>query len=207
MKKRVSAGNLALFLCLMATCSWTLWGVIEMFHEGWYAPFEWLFFLLPAGVCMALTLIALTWPRLGACLLIGAGTGFYAWMLWNAAERFELSVPIVLSWLPVSGLLALVGVLFLLEARRRRQIPGAPDPRWWRRNLHYLLAIGLPLLFGLGLAVGPTIRVANRVDDGAYGARLIQGNGIALTWAPSGPGWRDSVTWNQIALYGLPSVG
>jgi hypothetical protein len=97
--------------------------------------------------------------------------------------------------------------LFFLEARRRTRMRGTPDPRCWRRNLTYLLAIGLPVLLGLGLAVEPAIRVASRVDDGAYGARLIQGNDVALTWAPAGPGWTDSVTWNQIALHGLPPVG
>jgi hypothetical protein len=66
MKKLTSAGSPVLFLCLLVTCLWSLWGVIEMFREGWYAPFEWQLFLLPAGMCMALTLFALTWspPRL-----------------------------------------------------------------------------------------------------------------------------------------------
>lgn len=48
--------------------------------------------------------------------------------------------------------------------------------------------------------------MAKRVDDGDYGARLIQGNGVALTWAPDGPGWTVGVSWNQISLYGVPTM-
>lgn len=45
------------------------------------------------------------------------------------------------------------------------------------------------------------------MDDGDYGARLIQGNGVTLVRAPVGPGWQCDITWNEIALCGLPSVG
>ena len=197
-------------LCILVTCFWTFWGVVEMFHEGWYQPFEWLFFLLPAGVCLALTLVTLTWPRLGGWLLIIIGGAFYAWRLWHIAIRFGLTLSAVLSWLPVSGLLVLVGALFLFEGRRRRLAAAPPDPRWWRRNLRYLVAIGTPVLLGLVLAVEPAIRVAGRVDDGYRGERLIRGHGVTLTWAPAGPGWMTSTkgyTWNQIALYGVSPVG
>lgn len=81
MKEILSPGNLALFLCILVTCLWTFWGVTEMFHEGWYAPFEWMFFLLPSGACLALTLVALTWSRFGGGLLIVVGIAFYAVML------------------------------------------------------------------------------------------------------------------------------
>jgi hypothetical protein len=122
---------------------------------------------------------------------------------------YGLNLYSLLSWFPASGLLVLVGVLFLLEGRRRLATV-SPDPRWWRRNLRYLIAVGIPVLLGVVLAVEPAIRVASRVDDGYRGERVIQGNGVALTWAPAGPGWMTTTkgyTWNQIALYGLPPVG
>lgn len=97
-------------------------------------------------------------------------------------------------------------MLFLLEAHRSAVTP-SPDPRWWWRNLRYLLAVGIPLLFGLGLASKQAIHLVNRVDDGNYGTRLILGNGVVLVWAPAGPGWTRSVTWNQVALYGLSPLG
>jgi len=65
MREFVSPGNLALSFCALVTSLWVFWGVTEMFHEGWYAPFEWLFFLLPTAISLALALIALTWPCVG----------------------------------------------------------------------------------------------------------------------------------------------
>ncbi len=202
----LSPGALALTLCVLVVCLWTFWGVAEMFHEGWYAPFEWLFFLLPAGVSLALTLVALTWPRIGGWIFIGAGFAFYAWALASTAARVGLNLWTVISWLPVSGLLAVVGAFFLRAARRSDPLFSA-DSHWWRRHLRYLIAIGAPLLIGLGTAAGPAMRMVRRVDDGNYGARLIQGNGVTLIWAPAGPGWQRDITWNEIALYGLPPVG
>jgi len=37
---------------------------------------------------------------------------------------------------------------------------------------------------------------------------LIEGNGVALLWAPAGPGWPEHYySWNDIAFYGVPPVG
>jgi hypothetical protein len=36
------------------------------------------------------------------------------------------------------------------------------------------------------------------VDDGNLGARLVEGNGVTLVWAPDGPGWsRTGTDWYQ----------
>jgi hypothetical protein len=207
MRKIFSAGNIALFLSLLVISLWTFWGVIEMFHEGWYTPFEWLFFLLPAVISILLTLIAITWQRFGGWLLIVLGAGFFAWMTWQSASRYGLNLWMMLRNFPMDGLLVLIGVLFLLDARRQKQTVQEPDPRWWRRNLKYILVLGVPLLLGVGLAIEPAVRVATRVDDGNYGARLIEGNDVTLLWAPEGPGWQVSVSWNQVALYGLHPIG
>jgi hypothetical protein len=44
-------------------------------------------------------------------------------------------------------------------------------------------------------------RVCHRVDDGVTTARLVQGNGVALVWAPEGPGWvrdsKHSLDWDE----------
>ena len=55
--------------------------------------------------------------------------------------------------------------------------------------------------------------VLTRVDDGVRGQRLIEGNDVALVWAPDGPGWnwRQSwggyPSWEDLAWYGVPPVG
>ena len=55
--------------------------------------------------------------------------------------------------------------------------------------------------------------VLTRVDDGNRGARLIEGNGVTLIWAPEGPGWNSKhpwggyPSWDMIALYGVSPAG
>jgi hypothetical protein len=72
---------------------------------------------------------------------------------------------------------------------------GRPSPK--RRA--YAISIGLPLLTVIGFGAEPVIRVSTRFDDGKRGARVVEGNGVTLQWAPAGPGWtRDGlVTWND----------
>ena len=55
--------------------------------------------------------------------------------------------------------------------------------------------------------------VLTRVDDGDRSARLIEGNGVTLVWAPEGPGWNyrqpwgGYPSWQSVALYGVRPVG
>jgi hypothetical protein len=65
----------------------------------------------------------------------------------------------------------------------------------------------------VGLSIYSLPIVLTRIDDGDRGARLIEGNGVTLIWAPEGPGWNwrqdfgGFPSWNRIALYGLPPIG
>ena len=66
---------------------------------------------------------------------------------------------------------------------------GRPWPLKWA----WAIAAGLPLLVLLIAGAEPAWRVTHRVDDGRTTERLVQGNGVALIWAPEGPGWvRDA---------------
>lgn len=206
-------GRVAVGLCILVTTWWTAFMLGELFFEGWYGPFEWLFFLLPPGACLALTLAAIIWPRVGGWLLIVVGGGLFAAWIWRyqVTLGFALTAGELALLFAVSGALALVGILFLFEDRRRRREVAAPSVLpWWRRNMAYLLAVGIPVLVGIAVSIEPIVRISGRVDDGDRGARLVVGNEVALTWAPAGPGWGDGrsmVNWNQIALYGLEPVG
>lgn len=203
-------GYIATGLVILVTTFWMSWGVQEMFHEGWYRPFDWMFFLLPGGGCLALTFVVLTWPWFGGWLLIAIGGAFNALWWWRYSVSVGLSLGELLSMFPLSGLLAFVGVLFLFEGRRRRRVAGPSSRRWWQRNLRYLVAMGIPVVVGIGLTIEPAIRVSGRVDDGYRGERIIEGNDVTLTWAPTGPGWATSTrgsTWNEIALYGVSPIG
>jgi hypothetical protein len=66
----------------------------------------------------------------------------------------------------------------------------------------------LPLLVTIAFSVYWVPIVLGRVDDGDLSARLIEGNEVALVWAPAGPGWYEyHYSWNDIAFYGVPPVG
>lgn len=200
MRRGLSAANVAWALSVLITCLWVVWGVPEMFHEGWYAPFEWLFFLLPAGLMLALTLVMLRWPRAGAVLFVATGLGLCGLVVWQARPaggRSAATLASLFSWVPVALFPIVVGLLAYLGRRQKRG------------PVHYLLAVGLPLLLGLALAVEPAYRISQRLDDGFRGERLIEGNGLTLAWAPAGPGWHRNggVTWNEVALYGQGTPG
>ena len=228
--KRRLPGYIVMGLMTLTTSFWTLWGMGEMYYEGWGLPFPTpMRYLILGAVCLAFTLVALTWPRIGGWLLILVGGAFSAWWMTVAAGRGWLTWKWVLGTFPLSGLIAVVGVLFLLESRYRRQrhveertSPKEPDlseaegslPKGWlRRNLHYVLAIGCPLLVAIAVSIRFAPMALTRVDDGDRGARLIEGNGVELIWAPKGPGWNwkqpwgGYPSWDHIALYGVPPAG
>ncbi|MBC7250071.1 MAG: hypothetical protein H5T62_07285 [Anaerolineae bacterium] len=210
-------GYIAMALAILTTSLWTLWGIAEMYYEGWGLPFpQPLVYLIPGVTCLAFTLVALTWPQIGGWLIIVIGGAFTAWWWSLAAARGGLSWEWILSTFPVSSLLILIGLLFLLEGRYRRQRRAAgwaPPQPWLRRNLRYVLAVGIPLLIVIGVSAYYAPLILTRVDDGDRGARLIEGRGVTLVWAPKGPGWNwkqswgGYPSWDMIALYGVPPVG
>lgn len=171
--KRQIAGWTAVVISILITCFWAAWGILENFHEGWYFA-SWLSnvglmfaqYLSPMLLFMAVTLIAIFWPRTGAGLhlvLALLATGFFD----------ALNNP---------GLLLLIAPLVGLGAL---YWAGRPQPR----KLAAALAVALPLLTLVFAGISPAIRVSQRVDDGDRQARLVEGNGVTLVWAPAGPGW------------------
>jgi hypothetical protein len=67
-----------------------------------------------------------------------------------------------------------------------------------KRKLAYLIIFALPLLQIIGIGSFQAIRVAGRFNDNDFTARVIQGNGVKLQWAPQGTGWPDNGTsWNE----------
>ena len=95
--KRRLPGYIATGLVILTTSFWTLWSMGEVYYEAWGISYTGpVAYLMPAVVCLAFTLVVLTWPRFG-------------------------------GWLPI---------------------------------------------------------VLTRVDDGDRGARLIEGYGVTIVWAP-----------------------
>jgi len=148
-------------------------------------------------------------------VLIVSGVLFTAWVFSIQLGRGgPLTLGAFLSWIPVTAVGVLVGVLFVVEGRRRTGAgAGIPVHGWARRNLRFLIPPGAFLVVGIA-CTAVNWHIFLRVDDEDRGIRWIQGNGVTLEWAPAGPGWAQStnavpgnLSWNQIALYGLDPVG
>jgi len=179
-KERQVAGWIAVSLSTVITCGWAFWGIIENFHEGWFFESLWsnlgmmfVQYLSPMLLFMGVTLISISWPRFGGGLH-GVIALFAIWFFkaFSNAATFLIILPLI-------GL----GAMYWF---------GRPKPR----KLAVSLVIGLPMLTLIVSGISPVIRVSQRVNDGNLQARLVQGNSVALTWAPDGPGWpREGGDW------------
>ena len=180
--KRLVVGWVAVGLSLAVTCFWAFWGIVESFHEGWYFA-SWLSnvglmlaqYPSPMLLFMGVTLVSIVWPRAGAGLhgILAVGV---AWFFGGLTDP----VTLLLS-LPLIGLGALCGY-------------GRPQPR----KVAASLALGLPLLALVVSGIEPALRVSQRLDDGNLQARLVEGNGLRLIWAPDGPGWpQEGAEWAE----------
>jgi hypothetical protein len=179
-------GWAAVVLVTFAACVWSFWGTIEAFHEGWWQPrlsmrlLQLLAYLSPTIVFCGLAFAGIRWPRAGAATFALVGIVIAALIVIDRAA-FSLDILLCITALPI-----LLGLLFLL---------GRPKPL----VAAYTVALGLPLLVSIICGVEPAYRVSTRFDDGDRGARLVQGNGVVLLWAPAGPGWsrNGNVTWKE----------
>jgi hypothetical protein len=180
--KRQIIGWIAVSISTLVTCFWAFWGILENFHEGWYNP-SWLAnlglmlaqYLSPMLVFIAVTLVAIRWPRLGGSLhaiIALLAIGFF--QAFSNAATFLIIIP-----------LAALGALYWF---------GRPQPR----KLALSLVLVLPLLTLLIAGIEPVMRVSQRLDDGDRSARVVKGNGVELIWAPDGPGWpRQGENWHE----------
>ncbi len=207
--RQIGVGSASLLLIAM-TGLWTFWGTAEMYHEGWFGAWtNRLPYLLPIAVTLVPTVLCFRWPILGGGLLIGLGI---------AALRFFRNPAVAV----MAGLIALLGALFVAEGWARRRSDretGCPSPAevphrpWWRRDWRTAAVIGLSAALFLGVSAYNLPIVLTRQDDGDRSARLIEGNGVSLVWAPAGPGWNwkqpwgGYPSWQAIALYGVAPLG
>ena len=206
-------GWLGLGIITLLNTIWLYWGLGEAFYEGWGVPdTPWFLYLSIAAAAIVFSLIAIRWPYVGGGILIAAGLAFAIWWLVPGIQSGFYNLSIALERLFLSGGFTLVGALFILDARFNPRQPKADLP-WHQKHLRILIAAGIPLLTGIGVAAFNLPTVLTRVDDGDRSARLIKGNGVALIWAPAGPGWNDKQnyggypSWRALAAYGLEAQG
>jgi hypothetical protein len=176
-KRRKVVGWIAVVISSAFANLWAFWGIKENFHEGWYFESFWQnvvlmfgqYLLLPLGFAV-LALIAIRWHKVGAVLHVLLAIGAF-WLFGSRGAGFLMVA------LPLVGL-ALLYWFGGLE----------------KRKLAYVLVFGLPLVQIFGFGSFDAWRVAHRYNDGNFSARVIEGNGVKLLWAPEGPGWPDNGT-------------
>ncbi len=175
--KKIS-GWAAYILSVLLTSLWAFWGSIENFHEGWYHPsflhnlgLMFIQYLSPALLFILLTLFAVWKNKIGAMLFLLAGIGLALWVN-------KLNLFVILPFF----LLATLFWFGELSNKKRK----------------YKIVIILPLLIFIAFGIEPAYRISMRYNDGDFGQRLIESNGVALVWAPRGPGWPDEgVNWYE----------
>jgi len=180
--KRQMAGWIAVIISTIITSFWAFWGIIENFHEGWYAEslvsnlvLMFVQYLSPMLIFMGVTLVSIYYPRVGGGLhVMAALLAIWFFDAFSNAATFLIILPLI-------GL----GALYWF---------GHPKPQ--KAAVSFI--IGLPLLTLIISGIEPVMRVSQRVDDGNLQARLVHGNGVNLVWAPDGPGWpRTGTGWDE----------
>ena len=210
-------GHLAFVLGTLVATFLCVTQLSSFFYEGWgqLLSTATLGFLLSV-LFVAVILAALRWPSGGGLLLMAfALAGGSVW-LWRQWAYDGLSAIVLTTAVVFFGPVLILGVLFLLEARHRRLLAAEgvrPSARWLARNYRSLVAVGIPVIAVAVISFQRVPDLLARHDDGLRGARRLEGNGVALVWAPAGPGWNQQLpgggypSWNEIAHYGSPPVG
>lgn len=176
MKAKRIIGWISISISILTACFWAYWGIIENFHEGWYQTtfkenllLMFAQYLAPMIITVVLSLLAIFRHKIGALIFLALGIAL-AFFVNNPIA----SVPFIL-----------LGTL---------QWFSDFSPKKWK----YRLILVLPFLTFILSGLEPVVRVSGRVNDGDFGSRTIEQNGISLIWAPQGPGWpANGTSWHK----------
>jgi hypothetical protein len=170
-----------------------------------------LFLLIPVAA-MVFCIIAVKFPYIGESILVFVGVSFAAWWLLPGLKNGFYTLSVAVERLFLSFGFSIVGVCFILDGCINPKL-SENDQSWLAKNLKVILSLGIPILVGLGVAAFNLPIVLTRVDDGVRTARLIEGENLQLSWAPSGPGWNwkqdfgGYPSWDFLAAYGMEPIG
>lgn len=182
-KKKRIIGWAGVFITIVLSGIWAYWGAFENFHEGWYSVsiainllmfvFQYLIFAI---VFVILALFAIKWKRAGLVLHIAAGA-VCVWFF-SGASFSVLGLCVIIPFV-------ILALLYYF---------GEPTPKKWA----YRLIVFVPLIIVIVISIPQGIKVSARINDGDFGLRIVEGNGVTLVWAPRGPGWPDKgVSWDE----------
>jgi hypothetical protein len=175
-KWKIILGWIAVGLSLAVSCMWSIWGILENFHEGWYSSSIWenILLMLIQYVPFALTfillpIIAIRWHKIGLGLFLALAV--FVPIFFSGAS---FDVVYLMLTFPLIGL----GLLFFF---------GHPQPA---RLAIWLLA-GIPLAIMIGVSIPNIIRIQGRLNDGDFGPRQVECQGQPLIWAGRGAGFPE----------------
>ena len=178
-------GWFAVGITILMSSIWAFWGIVENFHEGWYSTSIWenllmmfIQYMSLSIVFVVLGLVALYWRKIGFATF--SLIAIFLAIFFSFGHFAVVGVMIVI---PFIGL----GLLFFFG--------NLPPKSLKRAKLSIIL---IPLVVSIIAGIPGAWRVSQRIDDGNYGIRIVEGNGIMLIWAPSGPGWPDGgISWYE----------
>lgn len=189
-RRQQVTGWIALSISMTIAALWAMWGSIEAFHEGWWAPTligrlgQTAFYLLPMALVIAMGALSIAWHKAGAIVFFTLGAAFTVFIF--GSRWPEIGWDVFLGYAPIT--LAVVGVGLLWWF-------GKPRPK----RLAFGIMFGVPLLAAVCCGAYPAYRVSQRDTVVQLDACHVDSNGVNLLWAPAGPGWvRDaahSVDW------------
>jgi hypothetical protein len=176
-------GWIAVVLSTAIASFWAFWGIIENFHEGWYFESIWpnlglliVQYLSLMLLFLALGAVSIARHRVGSLLHVGLAV-VAIWIL--GLHRVTVT--------SVAGPLVVIALAYWF---------GRPEPRRWA--LGFLIGVTLITLVVFGAEPVWRILIVGRTNDGDFGARVVEGNGVTLVWAPEGPGWpREGIEWDE----------
>ena len=170
-KHKIIIGYLTAVLSIIIIILWTYWGINEAFHEGWYhtsllqnISLTFIQYLSIPIIFLALSITAMNYKKIGLVLFITLG--ILSMFFFNSvAGRVLIFIPLILFALG----------FYFGEFKHKKIVT--------------ISFISIFLLIILIFGIPQLIRVENRFNDNNFGLRIIEGNGIALAWAPQGIGF------------------
>lgn len=170
-KTKSIIGWITLVLIFLIIVLWSYWGINEAFHEGWYntsllknLSLTFIQYLSIPIIFLVLSIVAMNYKKVGVWLFVALGIFSMFFFNSNAGK--------VLIFIPL--LLFALGFYFG-EFKHKKRITFS--------------FIAIFLLIILSFGIPQLIRVENRFNDNDFGLRIIEGNGVTLTWASQGIGF------------------
>ncbi len=189
MKPKSIIGWSSTVLSALITSVWAYWGINEAFHEGWYhtsflqnLSLTFIQYLSIPLIFLVVSLIAMKYKRTGSVLF--AVLGIFSLFFFNSnAGRFLVLIPLLLLALG----------FYFGEFKHKKIIVAS--------------YVAIFLLITISFGIPQLIRVENRYNDNDFGSRIIEGNGVTLSWAPQGVGFPLEGTGWQTAKDNCAKLG